>query len=573
MIKLLKILQPHKKLLVTAVFLTALQALGTLYLPTLNAEIIDKGVVTGNFDNIIKFGVLMLIVALLTGIITIINSYYSSQITSKFTGKIRERILKKTQELSIKNVQQIGVASLITRSTSDVEYIGQTTGMFLQMLLPAPFMAIAGLVLAFTKNSTLALIIVGTIIIFLLFTLFFGKRIIPLYRLVQKKMENITRLVRENISGVRVIRAFNRETYEKERINAAAEDYATNSIKINKLFAAFQPGVLLIINFTIICIIWISGSNYVQIGDIMAMIEYCFIILYALIMALMTFLYIPRAQVCAERINAILDTTSDIQDSTDSSLEECIHGTVEFKNVTFGYNHSEKPILEKINFRSQPGEVTAVIGSTGSGKSTVAKLLLRFFDVQTGEILVNGRNIKDMTQEHLRNKIGYVPQKAVLFSGTIADNIRYGKKDATEKEIIHALDIAQSKDFVTNLEKGINSPVSQGGSNFSGGQKQRLSIARALVKKPEVYIFDDSFSALDFKTDSKLRTALKPEIINSTVILVAQRISTIVDADRILVLDEGNLVGIGTHEELMKTSKVYKQIAHSQLSESELEKA
>lgn len=516
----------------------------------------------------------MLAVAVLTGVVAILGAWLSADLSSKFSQTIREAVFMKAQAFSIHDFHKIGVASMITRATGDITIIGQITVMFLQMLLPAPIMTIVGLFLAFTKDKMLAFMILTTMLSFLLFAALFGKRVVPLFRLLQVKMDRITQIIRETIIGVRVIRAFHRGAYEKGRIDAVTADYADNSIRINKLFAVFLPIAMLIINACVIGIVWMGGirtsAGSMQIGDIMAMVEYCFLILYALIMGIMMFLCIPQAQACADRINEVLDMTPEMEDKPGWHLESNTYAHLEFRKVTFQYPNAEKPILNDINFESKSGEVTAVIGGTGSGKSTIANLILRFFDIQNGSILINGMDIRELSQKQLRDKIGYVPQKAFLFSGTIEENIHHGKEDANEEEIQHAAQVAQAHEFITAMDRGYHSYVAQGGNNLSGGQKQRLAIARALVRKPEIYIFDDSFSALDFKTDARLREALKTEIGNSTVIIIAQRISTIMDADRIVVLDDGNVAGVGTHTKLMKNCEVYQQIAASQLSENEL---
>lgn len=570
MFTLLRFFRPHRVTLVVIIFLTFFHTFGVLYIPTLTAEIVNKGIVAGNMSNIFRYGVWMLGVAVLAGAIAILGSWLSTKVASQFSGSVRETVFGKAQSLSTTDFNRIGVASMITRATGDVSSIGQMSVMFLQMMLPAPLMIIAGLVLAFTKNQTLALIIVGTMLLFMLFSLFFGRKVIPLFRMVQVKMDRITRVLRENIIGVRVIRAFHREAYEKGRMDEAAADYAGNSIRINKLFAAFQPAVLLIVNACVILIVWVGGKSSVQIGDMIAMVEYCFLILHALIMALMMFMYIPKAQASADRINEVLDMEPEKTGEAADNQENLLDAHVEFKNVTFQYPNAEEPVLDQISFESKRGEVTAIIGGTGSGKSTIAQLLLRFFEIQGGSIRVGGTDIREMPLKQLRDKIGYVPQKALLFSGTIAENIRHGKTDATEQEIVHAAEVAQADGFIRQTPQGYRSFVAQGGSNFSGGQKQRLCIARALVRKPDIYVFDDSFSALDFKTDAMLRKALHSETRHATVIIVAQRISTILDADRIIVLDEGRIAGTGTHRELLKTCAVYRQIAHSQLSDDEL---
>jgi ATP-binding cassette subfamily B protein len=415
---------------------------------------------------------------------------------------------------------------------------------------------------------------VATVVIFLLIAALLGKKVIPLFKLIQKKMDNINRTLRENVIGVRVIRAFNREQYEKSRVDAASSDYADNAIRINKMIAVLQPIAMLIINGGIIGILWLGGvrtaDGAVQIGDIMAMVEYCFLILIFLIMGVIMFLYIPRAQACADRINEILTIDPEISDMTVPQSKKRGFAHLEFRDVTFRYPNAEEPVLCNLNFESNSREVTAIIGGTGSGKSTIASLILRFFEIESGSIMLDGVDIRALLQKELRDKIGFVPQKTFLFSGTIAENIRYGMENATQEQVEHAAKVAQAHDFITEMEQGYYSHVAQGGSNLSGGQKQRLAIARALIRKPELYIFDDSFSALDFSTDAKLRRALKKEVGSSTSIIVAQRVSTIMDADRIIVLEDGKIVGVGKHEILMKTCEVYRQIAASQLSEEEL---
>lgn len=558
-------------MVVAITVLTFLETFGTLWIPTLTAQIVDKGIVKGNIDIILHYGGWMLVVAALTGAIAVCSSWFSTRLASRVSGNIREAVFMKAQTLTVTDFHKFGVSSMITRATGDVTNISQISIMSLQLLLPAPLMVISGLFLAFSKNHQLALIIVAAMLLFILFTVFFGKRIIPLFKVMQWKMDRITQLLRENIIGVRVIRAFHREAYERARVDKAARDYADNSIRINKLFALFQPVILLIVNACILLIIWVSGRGSIQIGDTIAMVEYCFLILHALIMALLMVIYIPKAQVSAERINQVLDAISEPQEQlimTTPIPPSAAH--IEFDHVAFQYPSAEEPVLDKISFTAKRGEVTAIIGGTGSGKSTIAQLLLRFFDVQSGVIRIGGRDIRDMSQNQLRDKIGYVPQRALLFSGSISENIRHGKADATEEEIRYAARIAQADEFIMGTPQGYSSYVSQGGSNFSGGQKQRLCIARALVRKPEIYIFDDSFSALDFKTDAKLRQALKKETQDATVVIVAQRISTILDADRIVVLDQGRIAGTGTHRELMATCPVYQQIAFSQLSGNEL---
>lgn len=574
MLKLFRFLKPYKVSLVVVILLTFLLTLGTLYVPTLTAAIVNNGVMKGNVSYIIKTGVVMLLISALTGAVTVWNNRLAADLSAGLARDIREAVFVKVQSFSITDFNKIGTASMITRATSDVTLIGDTTIMFILMLLPAPVMAIGGLCLAFAKDKVLALIIVATMVIFLLIAALLGKKVIPLFKLIQIKMDNINRTLRETVIGVRVIRAFNREQYEKGRVDAASSDYADNAIKINKLIAVLEPIAMLIVNGGIIGILWLGGvrtvEGTVQIGDIMAMIEYCFLILIFLIMGVMMFMYIPRAQACADRINEILTINPEISDIAAPHSERKEYAHLEFRDVTFRYPNAEEPVLCNISFESNPGEVTAIIGGTGSGKSTIASLILRFFEIESGSIMLDGIDIRNLPQKELRDKIGFVPQKTFLFSGTIAENIRYGMENATQEQVEHAAKVAQAHDFITKIGQGYYSHVAQGGSNLSGGQKQRLAIARALIRKPELYIFDDSFSALDFSTDAKLRRALKREIGSSTVVIVAQRVSTIMDADRIIVLEDGKIAGVGRHGDLMKNCDVYRQIAASQLSEEEL---
>jgi ATP-binding cassette subfamily B protein len=574
MLKLFRFLKPYKVSLVVVILLTFLLTLGTLYVPTLTAAIVNNGVMKGNVSYIIKTGVVMLLISALTGAVTVWNNRLAADLSAGLARDIREAVFVKVQSFSITDFNKIGTASMITRATSDVTLIGDTTIMFILMLLPAPVMAIGGLCLAFAKDKVLALIIMATMVIFLLIAALLGRKVIPLFKLIQIKMDNINRTLRETVIGVRVIRAFNREQYEKGRVDAASSDYADNAIKINKLIAVLEPIAMLIVNGGIIGILWLGGvrtvEGTVQIGDIMAMIEYCFLILIFLIMGVMMFMYIPRAQACADRINEILTINPEISDIAAPHSERKEYAHLEFRDVTFRYPNAEEPVLCNISFESNPGEVTAIIGGTGSGKSTIASLILRFFEIESGSIMLDGIDIRNLPQKELRDKIGFVPQKTFLFSGTIAENIRYGMENATQEQVEHAAKVAQAHDFITKIGQGYYSHVAQGGSNLSGGQKQRLAIARALIRKPELYIFDDSFSALDFSTDAKLRRALKREIGSSTVVIVAQRVSTIMDADRIIVLEDGKIAGVGRHGDLMKNCDVYRQIAASQLSEEEL---
>lgn len=559
-------------------FLLFAQVIGTLYIPTLTAEIVNNGIATGNLANVWKTGGFMLAVAIITAVVSVLGTYSSSYIATSMGRDIRGALFRKGQDFSVNNFNHFGAASLITRSTSDVTQIQTAFSIIVEMLLPAPFMTVAGLVLAFSKNSLLSLIIMGFMAAILLMTFFIGKKVIPLFNKMQAALDTINRTVRENIIGVRVIRAFNRTKDAKKRADQTFDNYADIAVKVNKIFAFLLPLVMIIMNICTVLIVWFGGKQVVAgnigIGDIMAIIEYAMLTLLYLVMGVAVFAFIPRAQTCAQRISEVLDTVPEFSDDARQAQrnlsETSAAAKVEFRNVTFRYEGAEEAVLHNIDFAVEKGKTTAIIGSTGSGKSTIATLIMRFYDIESGSILVDGKDVREYGQNELRDKIGYVPQKAFLFSGTIADNLRHGKRDSTAAEMRLATKIAQIDDFIEASEKGLNHRVSQGGNNFSGGQKQRLSIARAVVKKPDIYIFDDSFSALDFKTDARLRGALKQEITDSAAIIVAQRISTILDADQIIVLEEGRIVGKGTHRELMESCSVYQQIAYSQLSEEEL---
>lgn len=573
--KLIKFLSPYKGRIFIMLLLLFIQVIGTLYVPTLTADIVNNGIATGNLEYVLETGGFMLIVALMTAIFSICGTFTSTYISTSLGKDIRGALFRKVQDFSVNDFNRFGAASLITRSTSDVSQIQMAFSIIVEMLLPAPFMAVAGLVLAFSKSASLALLVIAFMAIILIATVMIARKVIPLFDEIQTSMDSINRTVREGIIGVRVIRAFNREADSKERMDKSFEQYANVAIKANKIFAALMPLIMMLMNVLTILLLWFGGKQVVagsmEIGDIMAIIEYAMLTLFYLIMGTASFIFIPRAQTCAKRINAVLDTVPELDyKKMVYSVKQDQGAKIEFRNVTFRYENAEKPVLQDINFSVKPGTTTAIIGSTGSGKSTIASLIMRFFDIENGNILVDGKDVREYSQTELRDKIGYVPQKAFLFSGTIADNLRHGKKDATEKDMHHACKIAQIDDFIQSEAKGFEYPVAQGGNNFSGGQKQRLSIARAIIKKPDIYIFDDSFSALDFKTDAKLRAALKKEVGDSAVLIVAQRISTILDADQIIVLDEGKIVGMGTHRELLDNCLIYQQIAHSQMSEEEL---
>ncbi len=571
MLKLMRFVKPYKKRTLLMFLLLFLQVLGTLYIPTLTAAIVNNGIVAGDLDYVWLTGGFMLAVALLTAGISVTGTYIATDVATRIGSDIRKDLFRKAQSFSANDFNQFGAASMITRSTSDVVQVQQAFSAMVQMLLPAPFMTVAGLILAFSKNRLLAFIILGLMLFILAFAGAIVGKVTPMFERLQTLMDQINRTVRENIIGVRVIRAFNRTGQAKERVDQSFADYADTAIRVNKFFACVLPFIMGIMNICTLLILWIGGrqvaAGAMQIGDIMAIIEYAVLILMYLVMGVAVLAMVPRAQACAERINAVFAVEPEFSHKEVYSQAFSAEDEVEFRHVTFHYEDAEEDVLHDISFTAKKGQTTAIIGGTGSGKSTVASLLMRFYDIQGGNILIKGRDIREYGQQELRDQIGYVPQKAFLFSGTIADNLRHGKKDASDEEMHSAARIAQIDDFICESRQGLAAPVSQSGSNFSGGQKQRLSIARAIIKKPDIFLFDDSFSALDFKTDAKLRAALKQEVSDSAVIIVAQRISTITGADQIIVLDEGRIVGKGTHEALLKNCLVYQQIAQSQLSE------
>lgn len=573
MLKIVKNLAPYKWLVAAVVLLIFGQSMADLFLPTLMADIIDKGVVTGDIPYIWKIGGWMLLISALGAVAAVTASFYSSKAAMGMGRDLRRKVFSHVEKFSLQEFDEVGTASLITRTTNDITQIQQVVIMLLRMVISAPIMLTGGLIMAISKDAKLSLVIVAAMPVLVGAILLILKKGVPLFQEVQKRLDRLNLVLRENLTGIRVVRAFNRETEEKVRLQKANRELTDVSIRVNKIMAFMMPIMMLVMNLTVVGVIWFGGiridNGGMQIGDLMAYIQYVMMIMFALVMASMMFMMVPRAAVSAKRINEVLDMKPAFQDLGDEKADR-ERGTLEFDNVTFSYPGAEEPALSDISFKAKPGEITAIIGGTGSGKSTLINLIPRFYDITDGTIRVNGVDIRQATQDEVRSKLGFVPQKAVLFTGSIADNIRFGKKDATQAELDHAASIAQAAEFISGLKEGYATELEQGGSNLSGGQKQRLAIARALVRKPDIYIFDDSFSALDFKTDAKLRAALKDETKDATVLLVAQRVSTVVDADRIIVLEKGRMVGIGTHEELMKNNEVYREIAYSQLSEEEI---
>lgn len=574
MVKLLRFLRPYKFQVGIALLLLFMQTIAELYLPTLMADIVDVGIVKGDIGYIYRIGGLMLLVALASGVCTILAGYLSARTATGFGKDLRSRVFSQVENYSLHEFDKIGTASLITRTTNDITQVQQVLITIMRMMISAPLMCIGGIIMAVSKDAELSLIFLVSLPILIGTISFIAKKGVPLFKAMQVKLDKLNLVLRENLTGIRVIRAFNRIDHEKERFGKANYDLTETAIKVNKLMSVLMPIMMLVMNFTTIAIVWFGGiridNGDMQVGDMMAFIQYAMQIMFSLVMVSFLFVMIPRGEASAVRINEVLSTVTDIKDPQKAKQAEEKRGLVAFKNVTFSYPGAEQPAIRDITFTANPGEVTAIIGGTGSGKSTLINLIPRFYDVEKGSVMVDGVDVREMSQESLRAKIGFVPQMAVLFTGSISDNIRYGKKDATDEEVRAAAQTAQATDFISGMKEGFDSMIAQGGTNVSGGQKQRLSIARALVRKPEIYIFDDSFSALDFKTDARLRAALRKETGNSTVIIIAQRVSTVMDADRIIVLDDGQITGIGRHKELMETSRVYREIVSSQLSEEEL---
>lgn len=574
MLKLFRYLKPFRMPIVFVLLLVFFQSLSDLYLPNLMSKIVDTGIVQGDVPYIWRVGLIMLGVALIGTVCMIGASYLSAKVATGYGKQLRSRVFNHVQHFSLQEFDEVGTASLITRTTNDITQVQQVLVMILRMMVMAPIMCIGGIIMALQKDAKLTLILLVIIPLLALAVFLVARKGIPLFKAMQKKLDKLNLVLRENLIGIRVIRSFNRVEDEKERFQAANKDLTDTAVRVNRIMASLMPIMMFAMNFATISIVFFGAKQInageLQVGDMMAFIQYAMQIMFSLIMVSMMFVMIPRASASAARINEVLDMSPVIVDKAEVKATKGLRGLVEFDRVTFSYPGAEEPALSDITFTARPGETTAIIGGTGAGKSTLLNLIPRFYDISKGSIKVDGIDIRDMAQDQLREKIGLVPQKAVLFTGTIRDNIRYGKEDATEEEIVHAASIAQATDFITSMKDGFDSPIAQGGTNVSGGQKQRLSIARALIRRPEIYIFDDSFSALDFKTDANLRKALKSETTEATVIIVAQRVSTVMDADQIIVMDEGRIAAVGTHQQLLESSEVYREIVSSQLSEEEI---
>ena len=574
--KVAKFLKPFIVSISVVVVLMLFQSLSELYLPKLMADIVDKGIVNGDGGYILKIGLFMIGVAAIGTVLNVIASYLSSKVAAAFGRDLRQELFSHVEKLTVEKFSEIGTSSLITRTTNDITQIQQVLTMSMRMMLRAPMMAIGGIIMATSKDAKLSMVLLFSVPIVILVIAAIARKGVPLFKVMQEKLDQLNLVLREGLMGIRVIRAFNKDDYEKERFDGVSTGLKDTSIQANRIMGALMPGLMLILNLTTISIIWFGGvriqSGGMQVGDLMAFIQYVMQIMFSLVMLSMMFVMIPRAMVSVRRVNEVLEKMNEMTDPADHQLKAPRgdkQGLVEFKDVSFRYAGAQEAVISNISFTAKPGQTTAIIGGTGSGKSTLINMIPRFFDVTKGSVSIGGVDIRDMKQEDLRAKIGFVPQKSVLFSGTISENIRYGKQDATDEEVKYAAKVAQATEFISAMKDGFDSMIAQGGTNISGGQNQRLSIARALVRKPEVYIFDDSFSALDFKTDGQLRDALKEETGQSAMIVVAQRVATVMDAEQILVLHEGEIVGKGTHKELLETCKVYEEIVYSQLSKEE----
>ena len=574
MLKLSRYLRPYAAPIALVLGLIFLQSLSELYLPTLMADIVDTGIAKGDVVYILRVGGIMLLVALGGVACSVVASWFSAQVGMGYGRDLRRLVFTHVEGFSLHEFDRVGTPSLITRTTNDITQVQNFAMVLMRMMIMAPIMAIGGVIMAFQKDARLTWVLGVAIPFLAAIIILIASRGLPLFRAIQAKIDRINLVMREGLTGVRVVRAFDRVDHQKERFDDANKDLTATSITVNKIMALLFPLMMLVMNFTTVAIIWFGAKRIsigeMQVGSLMAFLQYAIQILFSVLMVSFLFVMLPRASVSAGRIHEVLAIEPEIRDRPQTRTAEEERGFIEFRNVTFSYPGAEEPAIRNISFSAGPGEVTAIIGGTGAGKSTIVNLIPRFYDVDSGSVLVDGVDIREMEQESLRAKLGFVPQRAVLFNDSIASNIRYGREDATDEEVAGAAQIAQAKGFILEMQDGFQSVVAQGGTNLSGGQKQRLAIARALVRKPEIYVFDDTFSALDFRTDADLRAALRKETADATVIIVAQRVNTIMDADRIIVLDDGEVVGQGTHRELIRTCEVYREIVASQLTEEAL---
>ncbi|MFC0602742.1 ABC transporter ATP-binding protein [Streptomyces palmae] len=568
-------LRPYSRSIALIVLLQLVQTLATLYLPTLNADIIDNGVVKGDTGYILRIGGFMVAVTLAQILCAIGAVYFSARTAMALGRDLRAAVFDRVQSFSAREVGHFGAPSLITRTTNDVQQVQMLCLMAFTLMVSAPIMCVGGILMALNQDVPLSALLLVIVPVLGIIVSLIVRRMRPLFRGMQERIDTVNRVLREQISGIRVIRAFVRDRHERERFEGANADLLDVSLRGGRLMALMFPSVMLVVNVSSVAVVWFGGhrisSGDMEIGALTAFLAYLMQILMSVMMATFMFMMVPRAEVCAERIQEVLETQTSVVPPSVPVLPAAgaARGLLELDRVEFRYPGAEEPVLRDVSLIARPGETTAVIGSTGSGKSTLLGLVPRLFDATGGMVRVNGVDVAELDPERMSQTIGLVPQKPYLFSGTIASNLRYGKPDATDEELWRALEIAQARDFVERMEEGLEAPIAQGGTNVSGGQRQRLAIARALVRRPEIYLFDDSFSALDYATDARLRAALAEETGEATVVIVAQRVSTIRNADRIVVLDEGRVVGTGTHTELMADNETYREIVLSQLTEQE----
>ncbi|CQR64205.1 ABC transporter ATP-binding protein [Streptomyces leeuwenhoekii] len=566
-------LRPYKNTIALLVALQFLQTCATLYLPTLNADIIDHGVVQGDTGYILVYGALMIGISLVQVVCNIGAVYYGARTASALGRDLRAAVFDRVQSFSAREVGRFGAPSLITRTTNDVQQVQMLALMTFTLMVSAPIMCVGGIVMALGLDVPLSGVLVAVVPVLGICVTLIVRRLRPLFRAMQERLDTVNRVLREQITGNRVIRAFVRDEYEQRRFGKANADLTEVALGSGNLLALMFPVVMTVVNVSSIAVVWFGAhridSGRMEIGDLTAFLAYLMQIVMSVMMATFMFMMVPRAEVCAERIQEVLDTSSSVVPPVTPVTRLRQRGHLEIRDAGFRYPGAEEPVLRGVRLVARPGETTAVIGSTGSGKSTLLGLVPRLFDATEGEVLVDGVDVRTVEPALLARTVGLVPQKPYLFAGTVATNLRYGNPDATDEELWHALEVAQAREFVERLEGRLDAPIAQGGTNVSGGQRQRLAIARTLVQRPEIYLFDDSFSALDYATDAALRAALARETAESTVVIVAQRVATIRDADRIIVLDEGRVVGTGRHEDLMAGNDTYREIVLSQLTEAE----
>ncbi len=565
-------LRPYTREVVIVGALVLVQSIANLYLPNLNADIINNGVAKGDIGYIWRTGAVMLGITLVLGVLAVAGVYWASLASMGVGRDLRGAVFGRVQSFSAREIHRFGTPSLITRNTNDVQQIQLFLQIALTMMVSAPIMAVGGVIMALREDVRLSALLIIVIPILAAIVAFMFVNAVPLFRSMQVKIDRINQVLREQIMGVRVIRAFIRADFESRRFDAANYDLTSTALRVNRIFVLAFPAVMAVMNLTTVAILWFGGhlvdSGEMPIGNLTAFLMYIMQILMSLMMAIAMVILVPRAEASAARLQEVVTTTPSIEDPENAVRPLTLTGAVDFENVTFGYPGGEKPVLQELTFQLRPDQTTAVIGGTGSGKTTLLNLIPRFFDVSEGNLSIDGIDVRDQSLEQVWSRIGLVPQRAYLFGGTIASNLRFGKQDATDEELWHALEVAQSRDFVEAMEGGLGAQIDQGGTNLSGGQRQRLAIARALVKRPSIYLFDDCFSALDAGTDARLRAALRADTRDATVLIVAQRVSTIMHADRIIVLDEGRIVGIGKHDELMASCEPYREIVDSQLGEA-----